>query len=128
MPLMQTVPVYCIIITAVDLTGWALATIKTSQSCCDFFLCIAPESKSASVYLNWWMLCKYPKNIAVKYVIDSIGKYNTALLIEHSNNRFAAILYITYNDKLLEFGFYKMEFHPYVSQRTIHIYKHNLHV
>ena len=69
MPLMQTVPVYCIIITAVDLTGWALATIKTSQSCCDFFLCIAPESKSASVYLNWWMHCKYSKNISVKYVI-----------------------------------------------------------
>ena len=86
MPLMQTVPVYCIIIAAVDLTGWALATIKTSQSCCDFFLCIAPESKLASVYLNWWMLCKYPKNTAVKYVIDSIGKYSTALLLQHSND------------------------------------------
>ena len=122
MPLMQTVPVYCIIITAVDLTGWALATIKTSQSCCDFFLCIAPESKSASVYLNWWMLCKYSKNIAVKYVIDSIGKYNTALLIEYSDNR------LSYIFLWLEFGFYKMEFHPYVSQRTVHIYKHNLHV
>ena len=92
MPLMQTVPVYCIIITAVDLTGWALATIKTSQSCCDFFLCIAPESKLASVYLNWWMLCKYSKNIAVKYVIDSIGKYNTALLIEYSDNRFTFLI------------------------------------
>ena len=94
MPLMQTVPVYCIIITAVDLTGWALATIKTSQSCCDFFLCIAPESKLASVYLNWWMLCKYPKNISVKYVIDFIGKYNTALLIEYSDNRFIIRIWV----------------------------------
>ena len=86
MPLMQTVPVYCIIITTVDLTGWALATIKTSQSCCDFFLCIAPESKLTCVYLNWWMLRKYPKNTAVKYVIDSIGKYSTALLFQYSYN------------------------------------------